>query len=207
MLFNKLANYDVVLASGSPRRKQLLEELGLEFRIEVKPIVESYPSSYPIEKVAQYISEFKAAAFNTIDLKKNTLIITADTIVVLNNVILGKPVNKDEARLMLKSLSGEKHRVITGVTLRTYEKRHSFNVSTYVVFKELSDEEIEYYIDNFKPFDKAGGYGIQEWIGHAAIEKIEGSYFNVMGLPTHRLYEELIKFVGDKKYGSINLNL
>lgn len=207
MLIDKLANYDIILASGSPRRRQLLEELGIEFRIEVKPISENFPSDYPVEKVAQYISEFKAAAFQTNDLKSNSLIITADTVVILNNEILGKPLDDDDATNMLKALSGQRHRVITGVTLRTIKKRHSFSVWTDVIFKNLSNEEIDYYVKNFKPYDKAGAYGIQEWIGHAAIEKIEGSYFNVMGLPTHRLYEELIRFVGNKKYGNLDISL
>ena len=207
MLLDKLANYDIILASGSPRRKQLLEELGIKFRIDVKPISETYPSDYPVEKVAQYISEFKAAAFQTADLKSNSLIITADTVVILNNEILGKPIDEDEAKSMLSALSGERHKVITGVTLRTIKKRHSFSVWTDVIFKNLSNEEIEYYVQNFKPFDKAGAYGIQEWIGHVAIEKIEGSYFNVMGLPTHRLYEELLRFVENKKYGNLDISL
>lgn len=199
MLKNELANYDVILASKSPRRKTLMDELGIKYRIELSPIEESYPSHYPVEKVAQYISEIKAAAFHTNDIKSNTIIITADTIVICDNHILGKPENTEEARKMLRKLSGDVHRVVTGVTLRSLTKRHSFSAITDVYFKKLSDDEINYYIDEFKPLDKAGAYGIQEWIGHAAVEKISGSYFNVMGLPTHKLYEELREFVSENK--------
>lgn len=195
MLQTKLAKYDVILSSASPRRKQLLKELGIKFKVQVKEVDESYPIGYPVEKVAQYISEIKAAAFHINEIKNNTLIITADTVVALGHTILGKPSNHQHAIQMLKTLSGKKHRVITGITLRTIDKRHSFSVNTEVYFKYLSNREINFYVNKFEPFDKAGAYGIQEWIGHAAIEKIEGSYFNVMGLPTHRLYEELIRFV------------
>jgi septum formation protein len=140
------------------------------------------------------LSEKKARAFSNKEISENTLVIAADTIVAVNDLILGKPENNEDARKMLQQLSGRDHEVITGVTIRTYYKLKTFSVGTRVYFKELSDEEITYYIQNFKPFDKAGAYGIQEWIGHVAIERIEGSYFNVMGLPTHRLYEELISF-------------
>ena len=197
MLSKKISKYDIILASASPRRKQLLEELGIKFNVQVKEVDENYPVGYPIDKIAQYLSEMKAAAFHVSEMQSNTIIITADTIVALGNTILGKPSNPKEAVKTLKSLSGKKHHVITGVTLRTIDKRRSFSVITDVYFKNLSDDEIKYYVDKFKPMDKAGAYGIQEWIGHAAIEKIEGSYFNVMGLPTHRLYEELNKFIND----------
>ncbi len=196
MLQNKLSKYNIILASGSPRRKQLLDELGIKFTIQTKEVNEDYPAGYPVEKVAQYLSEKKAAAFHESDMRDNTLIITADTIVVLGHTILGKPSSYQDAITMLKTLSGKKHQVITGVTIRTVDKIHSFSVSTEVYFKDLSDKEISYYVDKYKPMDKAGAYGIQEWIGHAAIERIEGSYFNVMGLPTHRLYEELNRFNG-----------
>jgi len=196
MLQQKLEQFDIILSSSSPRRKQLLAELGIKFKVQVKNIEENYPSGYPVEKVAQYLSEIKAAAFRTSDMKKNTLIITADTIVTMGRTILGKPSNYQSAANMLRNLSGKKHSVITGMTLRTMEKRHSFTATTEVYFKRLTNEEIDYYITNFKPYDKAGSYGIQEWIGHVAIKKIEGSYFNVMGLPTHKLYEELLEFTG-----------
>ncbi|MBC8320148.1 MAG: septum formation protein Maf [Bacteroidetes bacterium] len=199
MLQNKLLKYEIILASASPRRKQLLEELGIKFRVQTKKVDENYPADFPVDKVAQYLSEIKAAAFQVSEMKNNTLIITADTIVALGNTILGKPSNHKQAFKILMSLSGKKHHVITGVTLRTIEKRHSFSVSTEVFFKNLSEDEINFYVSNYKPFDKAGAYGIQEWIGHVAIEKIEGSYFNVMGLPTHRLYEELNMFIDSGK--------
>lgn len=207
MLNNKLFKYDIILSSSSPRRKQLLEELGIKFKVQTKEVKENYPVDYPIEKVPQYLSEIKAAAFHVSEMKSNTIIITADTIVALGNTILGKPTNHQDAINILKKLSGKKHQVITGVTLRTIDKRHSFSVSTEVFFKNLSEDEINYYVDKFKPMDKAGAYGIQEWIGHAAIEKIEGSYFNVMGLPTHRLYEELNKFTSDKNDAGSSIHL
>lgn len=195
MLHRKLAPYEIILASASPRRKKLLQELGVKFKVQTKDVVEDFPDGYPIDKVAQYISEVKAAAFPVEAIKKKTIIITADTIVTCGNQILGKPADKEQAAKTLKKLSGKKHQVITGITLRSRDRRHSFSVKTDVYFKNLSDEEINYYITNFEPWDKAGAYGIQEWIGLAAIERIEGSYFNVMGLPTHRLYEALNRFV------------
>lgn len=208
MLHDKLLDYDIILASASPRRRQLLNELGLKFRVEALNIDESFPEDYPVDKVAQYLSEIKAASFHLRDMKKNSLVITADTIVALGDKILGKPENEEDAARILKYLSGKRHHVITGVTIRTLDKRHSFSVKTDVYFKKLSNDEINYYVSAFKPFDKAGAYGIQEWIGHAAIERIEGSYFNVMGLPTHRLYEELQYFVsGDKKARLRNIEL
>ena len=195
MLNDKLKSYELILASGSPRRQHLLEEMGLQFKVLTKPINEVYPDDLTPNEIATYLSRLKAAAFDKKDFSDNTLIITADTVVTINGVILGKPANETEAIEILRHLSGKTHEVITGVSLRTVLKEHTFSVSTYVVFKQLSDDEINYYINMFKPYDKAGAYGIQEWIGHVAIEKIEGSYFNVMGLPTHQLYEELLKFI------------
>jgi septum formation protein len=195
MLNDKLKSYELILASGSPRRQHLLEEMGLQFKVLTKPINEVYPNDLTPDEIAKYLSRLKAAAFDKKDFSDNTLIITADTVVTINGVILGKPANETEAIEILRHLSGKTHEVITGVSLRTVLKEHTFSVSTYVVFKQLSDDEINYYINMFKPYDKAGAYGIQEWIGHVAIEKIEGSYFNVMGLPTHQLYEELLKFI------------
>ncbi len=189
-----LKKYNIILASASPRRKQLLAELGIDFRVETRTVEEHYPADLPPEEIAVYLSDLKANAFHVDELSENTLIITADTIVTLDGHILGKPASRTEAIEMLQQLSGQKHQVITGVTVRTQQKRSAFSVSTDVCFKELEPDEIEYYVDEFKPYDKAGAYGIQEWIGHAAIERIEGSYFNVMGLPTHRLYEELQRF-------------
>lgn len=196
MLNDKLKEYKIILASASPRRKQLLQELGVDFRIQPINIEEHFDTNLSPELVAEQLSELKALAFTEEGLDEKTIIITADTVVTIDGIILGKPKDTTDAKRMLRKLSGRSHEVITGVTLRSATKMETFSVVTKVFFKELSDEEIDYYIINFKPFDKAGAYGIQEWIGHAAIEHIEGSYFNVMGLPTHRLYMELHTFAG-----------
>jgi septum formation protein len=196
MLNDKLKEYKIILASASPRRKQLLQELGVDFRIQPINIEEHFDTNLSPELVAEQLSELKALAFTEEGLDEKTIIITADTVVTIDGIILGKPKDTADAKRMLRKLSGRSHEVITGVTLRSATKMETFSVVTKVFFKELSDEEIDYYIINFKPFDKAGAYGIQEWIGHAAIEHIEGSYFNVMGLPTHRLYMELHTFAG-----------
>ncbi len=195
MLHDLLKPYDVILASGSPRRRELLTEMGINFTIRTIPGDEIFPSTMPIHQVAGYLSKQKAIVFTSDELNDNQLVITADTIVVVENQILNKPFNPEEAYDMLELLSGKTHLVITGVTLMTTVKTHTFSVTTEVVFKKLTPDEIRYYVQNYKPFDKAGAYGIQEWIGHVAIERIDGSYFNVMGLPTHRLYEELIHFL------------
>ncbi len=195
MLLDKLKNYDVILASGSPRRQKLLAEMDIPFRVETRPVKEAFPQNLSPEKAAAYLCRLKSMAFADKDLKKNTLLITADTIVALENRILGKPADANEAQTMLRQLSGRRHEVITGVCLRFQGKMKVFTASTTVWFKKLSDVEIDYYVREYQPFDKAGAYGIQEWIGHAGIHKIEGSYFNVMGLPTHRLYEELTGFL------------
>ena len=195
MLHDLLKPYDVILASGSPRRRELLTEMGINFTIRTIPGDEIFPSTMPIHQVAGYLSEQKAIAFASDELNDNQLVITADTIVVVENQILNKPFNPKEAYDMLELLSGKTHLVITGVTLLTTVKTQTFSVTTEVVFKKLTPDEIWYYVQNYKPFDKAGAYGIQEWIGHVAIERVDGSYFNVMGLPTHRLYEELIHFL------------
>ncbi len=192
-----LQPYDLVLASGSPRRKILLEEMELPFRVDTRPVEEVVPSNHTPEAVAMYLSKLKADAFEAGYFSENTLVITADTVVAMGSTILGKPSGRAEAISMLQQLSGNRHQVITGVTLRTAQKEKSFFVSTEVFFKSLDPEEIVFYVDHYKPFDKAGAYGIQEWIGHAGIEKINGSYFNVVGLPTHRLYEELLLFITD----------
>jgi septum formation protein len=195
MLLEKVKNFDIVLASASPRRKQLLEEMGLQFRVEPVHIEEEFPTGLQPVKIAEFLSRIKAEAFPADKVRNNTLIITADTIVTLEGEVLGKPEDKNQAIDILNELSGKMHEVITGVTFRTHTKQHTFSVSTNVVFKSLDPSEIGYYIDVYQPFDKAGAYGIQEWIGHVAIEKIEGSYFNVMGLPTHQLYQELLMFI------------
>jgi septum formation protein len=184
----------IILASGSPRRKLLLEQTGLKFTILKGDVNEDFPKGLEAEKVATYLSEKKAGHF-TYALKDNdTLIITADTLVVLEGIILGKPSDYDDACSMLSKLSGQRHEVITGVTLMSLQKMHSFISTTNVFFKELTKKEIDYYVTHFRPYDKAGAYGIQEWIGHIGVERIEGSYFNVMGLPVQKLYHELMIF-------------
>lgn len=195
MLIDKLSKYKVILASGSPRRKQLLSEMGIKFSVVPLSVKESYPGDLSPHQIAEYLSELKANAFPPGEMTEQSLVISSDTIVTLNNQVLGKPADRGGAIQILKLLSGNSHQVITGVTLKTLEKQKTFSVSTHVYFKELTEDEIAYYVDTFKPYDKAGAYGIQEWIGHVAIDKIDGSYFNVMGLPTHRLYMELQQFI------------
>lgn len=186
--------YKIVLASGSPRRKELLSGLGYEFEVRLlKDIDETYPEGLSGEEIAKHISRGKAEAYKE-TLANDELVITADTIVYLEGNVLGKPKDAAEARQMLRSLSGRKHQVITGVTLLTKEKIHTFASVSDVTFANLTDEEIAYYVDKYKPTDKAGAYGIQEWIGFIGVERIEGSYFNVMGLPVQRLYTELKQF-------------
>ncbi len=189
-----LNNQQIILASKSPRRQYLLKELGLDFKVIIKEIDETYPEYLTPEQVAVYLCEQKAKAFQDDELTDNTIIITADTIVCLENKILGKPVDYDDAVNILQQISGKEHEVITGVCLRAKNKTTSFYAKTKVHFKQLSLEEIHYYIEKYKPYDKAGAYGIQEWIGYIGIDKIEGSFYNVMGLPVQRLYEELLRF-------------
>lgn len=184
----------LILASKSPRRQQLLSGLGFNFEIVTREVDESFPPNLKAQEIPLYLSKIKAQAFNDL-LDNNTIVLTADTIVWINNTILNKPENEQEAFTMLKLLSGNMHEVFTGVTISSLFKQRSFFNKTNVYFKELSDDEIWYYIKNYQPFDKAGAYGVQEWIGYIAIEKIEGSYFNVMGLPVKEVYEELMKFI------------
>lgn len=191
---NNLIKYKIILASKSPRRKQLLEKLGVEFIILSKNVKEFYPLDMNPSETALFLSELKANAFSVSEIDDDTLIITADTIVSLNGKLMGKPKDKDDAKNIIKELSGKNHEVITGVTLKSKTKFRSFTVRTKVHFKNLNTEEIDFYVDNFNPIDKAGAYGIQEWIGYIGIDKIEGSFYNVMGLPTQKLYEELLKF-------------
>ena len=191
MLIEKLKNYDVILGSGSPRRRQLLSAMQIPFRVLKREVDEVFPEDLSPEAAAAFLCRLKSEAFRDFDQKKNTLVITADTVVAKDNKVLGKPVNAAQAAAMLRTLSHAAHEVITGVCLRTENKVSVFTVSTNVWFAPLSDEEIDFYIRNYSPLDKAGAYGIQEWIGHVAIEKINGSYFNVMGLPTHELYSRL----------------
>lgn len=186
-----IEQYKVILASNSPRRKQLLEQLGVNFVTRVlKDIDENYPEDLLAEDVAEYISRKKSAVYCE-QMAENELIITADTVVVCGNEILGKPKNSIEASNMLHKLSGRTHKVVTGVTIATKEFSKSFSSITEVTFAELSDNEIDYYVEVYKPFDKAGAYGIQEWIGCVGVSGMNGSYYNVMGLPIFRLYQEL----------------
>ena len=187
-------NYHIILASNSPRRRELLSGLGIEYEVRTLPdIDESYPDDLQGGDIPLYISKEKADAYKPL-LQPDELIITADTIVWLNGEVLGKPRGREEAIAMLHKLSGHIHEVFTGVTLTTKEKQRSFYAETKVTFALLSDEEIVHYVDNYQPYDKAGSYGVQEWIGYIGVERIEGSYFNVMGLPVQRLYKELQKF-------------
>jgi len=187
-------NYQIILASQSPRRQELLKNLGINFVVRTKRgIQENFPAGLHKDEIAVYLADLKSDAFYP-DLRENQLLITADTIVWHEQRVLNKPTDYNDARQMLSSLSGKTHEVITGICLRTKSKKRSFFSSTKVKFKQLKTSEIEFYIRHYKPFDKAGAYGIQEWIGMVAIESIEGSYFNVMGLPTALLYKELGKF-------------
>lgn len=195
MLVEKLKDYKIILASQSPRRKKLLEDLGLSFETLPLEVDESYPAHLKAEEIALYLSQLKASAFNFDSLCENCLVITADTIVWQDGQVLSKPKDAKDAARILNFLSGNSHEVITGVTIRTKVKSHSFYSTTKVFFKKLTPEEINFYISNYQPFDKAGAYGIQEWIGYIGIEKIEGSYFNVVGLPVQRLYTELQNFL------------
>lgn len=190
----KLSEYKIILASNSPRRKELLSGLDLEYEIKTLPdIDETYPDNLEGEEISLYIANKKAEAYKNL-LKDNTLIITADTIVLLKNKVYGKPNNEEDAKRMLRELSGNTHQVVTGVCILTKTKQKNFAVTSDVQFTDLSESEIEYYVSKYKPLDKAGAYGIQEWIGYIGIEHISGSYFNVMGLPVQRLYRELQNF-------------
>ena len=190
MLKQKLNNYNVILASGSPRRQQFFRDLDIDFSIQLKEIEEIYPENLKGVAITDYLSNLKSEAFST--LNDNDLLITSDTIVWLEGKALGKPKDAKDAFTMLRAMSGKKHEVITSVCLKSTSFQKIINDITIVTFKELSNDEIHYYINNYKPFDKAGAYGIQEWIGFIGIEKIEGSYFNVVGLPVHKLYKELM---------------
>ena len=186
--------YKIILASNSPRRRELLGGLGIPFTTRVLDgIDESWPQELKGEEISLYISREKASAYRK-TIASDELVITADTIVYVDGEVLGKPVDEADAKRMLRMISGRWHEVITGVTLMTAEREHSFAVTTRVRFCDLTDAEIEYYIKNYAPMDKAGAYGIQEWIGYVGVERIEGSYFNVVGLPVQRLYRELIIF-------------
>lgn len=180
----------IILSSNSPRRKELLAGLDIPFEVKVlSGIDESYPEGLGVEEIPQYIAMEKAAAYN---IAEDEIVITADTVVVLGDAILGKPVDENDAKNMLRALSGNTHRVVTGVCITSADKQRKFSVVSEVTFKVLSDTEIDYYVNRYRPFDKAGAYGIQEWIGYVGVTSLKGSYFNVMGLPVQRIYEELI---------------
>lgn len=184
----------IILASNSPRRKELLGGLGVDFEVRVmKGVDEAYPDTLPAKDVAEYISREKASVYDVAD---DELVITADTVVIVGDDILGKPKDADDAHRMLREISGRTHQVVTGVCLTTAKEQRSFSVVTDVTFKQLSDEEIDFYIRNHRPYDKAGAYGIQEWIGYIGVTGLNGSYYNVMGFPVQRVYEELTGHFG-----------
>lgn len=190
-MLRNLDKYKILLASKSPRRRELMQMLRVPFNIiTLGGIDESFPDHIPLIDVPQYVSGVKADAYQK-KIASNELLITADTMVICEDRILGKPKNTEEAKEMLHLLSGKTHKVASGVTITTLDKRTSFTTVTEVTFAELSEEEINYYVDNYLPMDKAGAYGIQEWIGAVAVSSINGSYYNVMGLPVHRLFQEL----------------
>ena len=193
-----ITDYHIVLASNSPRRKELLAGLGIDFEVRVlEGIDETYPASLPTADIAEYISKKKAAAYLA-TMADDELLVTADTVVILGNHVMGKPKDADDACHMLRELSGRTHQVITGVTLTTRQQQVSFSVKTDVTFKTLDDAEIAYYVQHYHPMDKAGAYGIQEWIGYVGVTGLNGSYYNVMGLPVQRIYEALKTFVSGK---------
>ncbi len=185
--------YKIILASGSPRRQQLFRELRIPFTVRTVPVAENYPAELPPDRVAEFLAEKKGQAYREV-LADDELVITADTTVVVGKRLLNKPANAAEAREMLTALSGRAHQVITGVCITTTQARQTLVDTTVVHFRALTDQEISFYVENYRPFDKAGGYAIQEWIGMVAIEKIEGSYFNVVGLPVEKLYRALQDF-------------
>lgn len=187
-MLENLKKYNIVLASKSPRRQELLKGIGVDFTILTKDVDESYPSRLPLLDVAPFLSLKKAKAFEDNELPENFMVITADTVVIAENEILGKPKDRDDAFRMLGLLSGKTHKVVTGVTVHTKDFTKTFSVISKVAFDRLDNQEIEYYVEKYKPYDKAGAYGIQEWIGYIGVSSVEGSYFNVMGLPTRKLY-------------------
>ncbi len=191
-MLNNLEKYDVVLGSNSPRRRELLNDMGITFRVEsIKGIDETYPANLPVEQIPVYLARIKADGH---PLQANELLITADTVVVLDETVLGKPVGEADAHRMLRALSGRDHRVTSGVCVTTADRTEAFSDTSIVRFAELTDDEIDYYIKHYRPFDKAGAYGIQEWIGNIGISGINGDFYNVMGLPTRKLYQLLKTF-------------
>ena len=193
-MLSNLKKYQVILASKSPRRQELLRGMGVDFEILTKETPEEYPADLSLDEVPKYLSLQKSLAFTDEELPNDYLLITSDTVVICEGEILGKPKDREDATRMLQLLSGKTHHVVTGVTVRSAEKTESFAVRSNVTFAELDDEEIDYYIEHCKPYDKAGAYGIQEWIGYVGISGLEGSFYNVMGLPTRKLYGVLKAF-------------
>ena len=187
-MLSNLKKYHIILASKSPRRQELLRGMGVDFEILTKETPEDYPTDLPLDEVPKYLSLQKSQAFSDEELPKDYLLITSDTVVICEGEILGKPKDREDAMRMLQLLSGKTHHVVTGVTVRSAKKTESFAVRSNVTFAQLDDDEIDYYIEHCKPFDKAGAYGIQEWIGYVGISGLEGSFYNVMGLPTRKLY-------------------
>ena len=193
-MLSNLQRYRLILASNSPRRRELLAGLGISFEVKVLPdIDETYPDMMPTSEVAEYIAGKKARAYREV-MAEDELIVTADTVVIVGDEVLGKPATADEAKVMLRKLSGRTHQVTTGVCLMTREAERHFSVTTDVTFKTFEEEEIDYYVSRYNPLDKAGAYGIQEWIGYIGCTGLSGSYYNVMGLPVQRIYSELRKF-------------
>ena len=196
LLHDRLKDFRLILASQSPRRQQLLADAGLKYELAPRfECDEVFPDDMAADDVAGYLSRLKSEAYPA-ELGERDILLTADTVVVVDNDILGKPASREEAIAMISSLSGRRHKVITGVTLRSKSAVQTFSVCSDVVFRALSAEEIAYYVDEYRPMDKAGAYGIQEWIGYVGIERIEGSFYNVMGLPVQRVYVELGEFLG-----------
>lgn len=192
MLREKLKNYNIILASGSPRRQSFFRELDFDFTVDVREVQEIYPvNSLKANEITDFLAQLKASAFN--NLMEKDIVITSDTIVWKDGLAIGKPKHFEEAKKMLQNLSGEKHQVITSVCFTGKYFQKTINDISEVWFKQLSEDEIDFYLSNYKPYDKAGSYGIQEWIGYIGIERIEGSYFNVMGLPTHLVYKTLME--------------
>ena len=198
MISDGLQEYDLILASASPRRRQLLEEAGFKFRTATVDFEEVWPSQLRGREIAEYLATGKASAWNE-DIRPGQIIITADTVVWCHDTVLGKPADEREAMKFLRLLSGCDHEVITGICLRNAKRQHTFSVTTSVSFRNLSEEEIIYYVENYRPLDKAGAYGIQEWIGLRGITRIEGSYYNVVGMPVSDLYSQIIQFTGKNK--------